>query len=186
MTFEELDNMVNTMNACKRMIKRHEGCVNKIYIDSRGYYTVGYGHMLCKHTLGYDHALSLLNSQVAELSGSGLTPYKIDVLFDRDFAEAVNGVASLIGEKGIDISSLSIERMSVLIDMCFNLGVSGLGNFKKMFAALRNRDYPLAAIEMKNSAWYTQVGNRSMELINIMISSKMLEKDLTSFPKNIS
>ena len=59
---------------------------------------------------------------------------------------------------------LTPERRSVLINMAYNLGVNGLINFKKMIAALKIGDYEKASVEMKDSKWYRQVGNRAVRL----------------------
>jgi lysozyme len=52
--------------------------------------------------------------------------------------------------------------------MAFNLGRSRLGKFKKMIEAVNEGDYEKAAEEMIDSKWYHQVGNRSIELVEIM------------------
>ena len=56
--------------------------------------------------------------------------------------------------------------------MAFNLGVAGLLKFKKMIAALEKRDYDTAAIEMLDSQWAKQVGQRSQELSRQMRTGK--------------
>lgn len=57
-----------------------------------------------------------------------------------------------------------------MLDMTYNLGINGLMRFKKMMAAISCRDYELAALEMKNSKWYKQVGDRSKRLCEMMKS----------------
>jgi lysozyme len=57
----------------------------------------------------------------------------------------------------------------VLVDMCFNLGISRFMGFKRMIEALRSEDYDRAAIEMINSRWAKQVRNRSTELAKMMV-----------------
>jgi len=59
-------------------------------------------------------------------------------------------------------------RQSVLIDMCFNMGWGKLSQFKKMFAALEREDYAEAAVQMKDSKWYRDVGRRADTLIESM------------------
>ena len=61
-------------------------------------------------------------------------------------------------------------RQSVLIDMCFNMGWGKLSGFKKMFAALEREDYAEAAVQMKDSKWYRDVGRRADTLIESMCS----------------
>jgi lysozyme len=53
--------------------------------------------------------------------------------------------------------------------MRFNLGGTGFRKFKKMIAAINNNDFMTAALEMKNSKWFDQVGKRAKTLINMML-----------------
>ena len=52
--------------------------------------------------------------------------------------------------------------------MAFNLGPHGLGEFEDFRKALMNKDYQTAANEMIDSKWHGQVGNRSIELENMI------------------
>ena len=67
---------------------------------------------------------------------------------------------------------LSDERQGVLINMMYNLGWPRLSRFKRMLIAVEDGDYQLAAIEMLDSRWAEQVGNRAIELSLIMESNK--------------
>lgn len=129
----------------KKMIKRHEGFSNEIYIDTMGIPTVGYGHAL--HT------------------GSTIPTYICDILFEQDYKNTLNDYDKL---------NLKLDpiRKGIIINMLFNLGLSRFCKFKRMISALRNHDYNLAAIEMKDSKWFTQVGLRAKELHNLMISGE--------------
>lgn len=62
--------------------------------------------------------------------------------------------------------SLDSVRASVLCDMCFNMGIQKLLGFKLFLAAMRSGNWMMAIIEMKDSAWYNQVGPRSIQLYN--------------------
>jgi len=64
-------------------------------------------------------------------------------------------------------------RRLVLLDMCFNLGLTRLLGFKKMTAALMERDYDRAADEMESSKWAKQVGVRATRLISMMRSGEI-------------
>jgi lysozyme len=59
----------------------------------------------------------------------------------------------------------------VLVDMRFNLGGAGFRKFKKMIAAINANDFMTAALEMKNSRWSNQVGNRAKTLIQMMLKA---------------
>lgn len=62
--------------------------------------------------------------------------------------------------------SLDSVRASVLADMCFNMGWARLSNFKLFLSAMKSNNWAMAIIEMKDSAWYSQVGSRSVTLSN--------------------
>ena len=53
----------------------------------------------------------------------------------------------------------------IITNMAFNLGWFRLASFKKMFAAIKAKDYKTAAAEMKDSKWFKQVGWRSKRLV---------------------
>lgn len=56
---------------------------------------------------------------------------------------------------------LSDTRQEALADMCFNLGVQRLSNFRKMLIALRAGQWQEAAKECLDSRYAKQVGNRA-------------------------
>jgi lysozyme len=58
-------------------------------------------------------------------------------------------------------NALDNVRQLVLIDMAYNLGVSGLGGFKKMLAALDRKEWDTAAEELLDSRYASQVGPRA-------------------------
>jgi lysozyme len=49
--------------------------------------------------------------------------------------------------------------------MAYNLGVSGLLQFRKMLEAAKRGNVESVCDEMKNSKWFNQVGDRAEELI---------------------
>jgi lysozyme len=69
--------------------------------------------------------------------------------------------------------SLNIARKCVLIDMNFNMGYGTLSKFKRFFSALAAGDYDEAALEMEDSAWFSQVGPRAEHLQAIMLSGEL-------------
>ena len=63
---------------------------------------------------------------------------------------------------------LSATKQGVLINMCFNLGLTRFRQFKKMISAIEIGDYDEAAEQMLDSKWARQVGNRAIRLSNAM------------------
>ena len=135
----------------KSRIKKHEGFLSKVYLDSLGKATIGYGHLLTEDddfVEGVIYDKDILES-----------------LFEKDFSKAVQGAEELL--KGYEIALIAKE---VIIEMVFQLGKTGVSKFKNMFAALKEHEYSRAAAEMLNSAWYRQTPSRCEDLANIMKS----------------
>ena len=64
--------------------------------------------------------------------------------------------------------ALDEVRQRVIINMVFNLGYAGVCKFKKMIAAIEDKNYTKASDEMVNSRWYDQVGERAQRLCYMM------------------
>lgn len=130
-----------------KQLKKHEGLSNKSYQDSEGVWTIGYGH----------------NLQVLKISKK-----QAEVWLIEDIEKAANDLIKYESK----VIMLNQVRKNVLINMTFNLGISGLINFKKMWKAIKKEDYKKAAKEMLDSKWANQVGYRSIELSNQMRNGK--------------
>lgn len=63
---------------------------------------------------------------------------------------------------------LPSEKKEVLLNMCFNMGLTRLLEFKKMLAAMALNKWDDAAHEMANSAWAFQVVDRAKRLMEKM------------------
>jgi GH24 family phage-related lysozyme (muramidase) len=133
----------------KSRIKKHEGFIAKVYLDSLGKQTIGYGHLLTEDD---DFVEGVIYDKDI-----------LEALFDKDFNKAKQGMEELIGT--LDIA---MAAKGIIIEMIFQLGKTGVSKFKNMFAALNEFDYTRAAEEMLNSAWYRQTPSRCEELSNLM------------------
>jgi lysozyme len=66
------------------------------------------------------------------------------------------------------VEELDAVRQLVLVDMAFNMGVPRLSKFKKMWAAIHENKFDVAAKEMLDSRWANQVKSRSTKLAHAM------------------
>ena len=130
-------------------IKKHEGFVPKIYKDSLGFATIGYGHLV------------LPEEQWEE--GKEYSKEQLEHVFKTDFNNAVGQATGLM-----DGMNLDDKAREVIIEMVFQLGVGGVGKFKKMWEALRNKDYGEASFQMMDSRWAKQTPNRAESLSKVM------------------
>lgn len=94
----------------------------------------------------------------------GLRDDEIDLMLSNDIEEAVGIAHSLVPQ----FDKLGDVRQEVLVNMAFNMGMPKLSGFKRFFAALSDHNYSQAADEMKDSAWYRQVGDRAVRLVYAM------------------
>lgn len=135
--------------AIRQQLKRDEGTG----IQKNGYY-LPYTDTVGKLTIGYGH----------NLTDNGLSQKIVEMLLDDD----IDACAKELIVKAPWVETLSEARMGVLVNMAFNLGVPGLLRFKDMVAALRKEDYEKAAVEMLDSVWADQVGDRALRLAEQM------------------
>lgn len=63
---------------------------------------------------------------------------------------------------------LSGKRKAVILNMAYNLGYKGLLGFNKMISAIERDDYVTASVEMIDSKWANQVGERALRLARAM------------------
>ena len=120
-------------------IKKHEGFEPKVYECTEGYETIGYGFAIK------------------------------DLIIDRDVADLIlmKKLHTLLQRITIafpwfkDIDSIA---KSVVINMCYQLGIRGFSKFKKTIYFLETEQYEEASIEMLDSLWAKQTPNRAKEL----------------------
>lgn len=123
-------------------LRRDEGVVEHAYEDSLGYLTIGVGFLIDKK------------------KGGRIPEPVIDFWLQYEIREKRSElIASLPW-----FTKLDDARQSVLLNMAFNLGTTGLLSFKKTLALVESGKYSDAAKEMLNSRWANQVGKRADRL----------------------
>jgi len=123
-------------------IKKHEGWRSKLYVDSVGVKTIGYGINLEQQEMPKAVAELWLSMVVSDIKNK---------LREYEWYIKLNG-----------------DRRKAIIDMAYNLGIPGLLKFKNMIAAIKENNYRKAAKEMIDSKWASQVGKRATDLAKIM------------------
>ena len=78
----------------------------------------------------------------------------------------------LLANKSV-VNQLTDVRQMILVDMAFNMGVPRLMQFKNMWMAIEKVNYPLACLEMLDSKWANQVGNRAVRLSEAMKTGEL-------------
>ena len=123
-------------------LKRDEGLRLTVYKCSAGKQTIAYGH---------------------NLENTPISMHAAEVILVDDIAATIRRCESFPWFGG-----LSDVRKRVIINMCFNIGFTGVSRFKNMIAAIIDEDWRTASIEMMDSNWYTQVGARAERLCKMM------------------
>ena len=126
-------------------IKHHEGYVEHVYDDSLGIPTIGYGFAIKDLILQEDLCDEILLRKLRILGRSVMGKFPF---FD----------------------SLPSDCKDVLMEMCYQLGVTGVSKFKKALKAMEDGDWEKAADEMLDSKWAKQTPNRAKEMSNIVRS----------------
>ena len=165
----------------RKRIAINEGCRLRMYYDTVGVPTIAYGFNL--QNANADTILR--NAGVTDIAGvkagrTALTQAQADSTFDQMLPGYVNGARGTLAPGVFD--TLSDARRFVVVDMTYNLGVSGWLDFPSARAAInaavaatddatKRAKYNEAADQMKDSAWYGQVGNRAKRNVAMMRSS---------------
>ena len=121
----------------KAEIQKEAGYRDTVYKDHLGFATIGYGH--------------LITSKDNFVEGVKYDQKELQKVFDYDFQIAHQDAMDLC--KDLDIVD---EAKEIIIHMCFQLGKPKTAKFKKMFEALRNKEYTTAGFEMEDSLWAKQ------------------------------
>lgn len=142
------------------MLRVEEGVKDKPYRDSKGYLTIGVGHLM-----DYRLGAYLPPRYQNELDKNGrLSKESIDALLIDD----VNAKIADLERYLPWVFRLDRVRLVTLIDMCFQMGIGyppdkstgkpgkGLRSFVNTLAMIERGDYQAAAKGMLNSKWATQ------------------------------
>ena len=142
----------------KEDLVRHEGYVAEIYLDTEQLPTFGIGHLVTEDDM--EHGWPV---------GTPVTDERILDVFHKDCDVAYKDACALV----LNFAGQAPDAQRVLVNMAFNLGRNRLSKFKKMLKAVNEGKYLVAANEMIDSKWYSQVGNRSKELVDIMKDARV-------------
>jgi lysozyme len=124
-----------------------EGKQLTVYRDSVGLPTIGIGHLI------------LPSDNIPE--GSEISDERCKQLFQHDLDHAITQAQIMF--PALDIMPETIQE--VIVNLIFNMGPKRLEGFHHFIAAINAKDYVEAAVQLKESAWYKQVGIRAIRLV---------------------
>jgi lysozyme len=143
----------------KPRLKEEEKVCNKIYKCSAKKNTIGCGHNCDANPLPLDMQYFLE-------SNGHITDEMIDTLLDHDIDIAEAGARKLFPE----FDDLTKNRQAAIVDLIFNMGLGTFSKFTKTIWAIRQRDWVVAAANLQNSKWYTQVRSRGPKVVELLRS----------------
>lgn len=152
----------DTMNMID-ILSFEEGYSSKPYLCKEGYVTVGLGTRL--HT------------------EKGLDPRDFPILVTPEIAEAwlhmrVEKHKRKLSRRtyiGPIFNKLDEDRKAIILSMSYQMGTSGVANFKKMWKALEGGNYELAEREALDSLWATQTPNRAKRHSQVLAGKPLSE-----------
>ena len=126
-----------------------EGIESQAYKDSLGLLTIGIGRLIDPSVLG-----------------SGLRPDEIEYLFNNDLKDRIEKLSKEIPW----FLELDEARQGVLLNMSFQMGVTGFLKFKNTLALIKEGRYTEAATAMLQSKWAKQTPKRAARLAKQMLT----------------
>lgn len=148
--------MISMDEIINRLIM-HEGLNLKPYKCPSGYLTIGVGRNLVTNPL------TKTEKQVVGDIKNGITYEMAIYLLRHDIKRVIEECRSCFSFW----KRLDAERKYALLDMCFNLGLRRLLEFKKMLNSLEIGDYRGAAKECLKSKYARDVGERAKRIAKI-------------------
>jgi lysozyme len=143
---------------------KHEGLRLQVYQDTLGIDTIGIGRNLKDRGISKEELDELDIPTIDHVYEYGITEADAMLLAEND----VQIVEEELLRAHPCVEDLDAVRQLVLVDMAFNMGVPRLCKFKKMWNAVHEKKFDIAAKEMLDSRWATQVKSRSVKLANAM------------------
>ena len=143
---------------------KHEGLRLQVYQDTLGIDTIGIGRNLKDRGISKEELDELDIPTIGHVYEYGITEADAMLLAEND----VQIVEEELLRAHPCVEDLDAVRQLVLVDMAFNMGVPRLCKFKKMWNAVHENKFDIAAKEMLDSRWATQVKSRSVKLANAM------------------
>jgi lysozyme len=124
------------VNEIRDHVKEYEGYSALVYECTAGYATIGYGR---------------------NLEQRGITKEEAEHLLANDIKQCIKELKGIMNK----FDDLPEKAQLVLIDMCYNLGLSKLLNFENMLDAIDARDWEKASAELLDSRYAAQVKRRA-------------------------
>ena len=120
-------------------IKKNEGYISTVYKDSLGIDTIGYGFAIKDLNLEEDIC---------------------DIILERK----INKLRAEVKKRFKWYDNMPVIIKEVVMEMCYQMGVTGFSKFKKTIRFFEAKDFKSASVEMLDSKWAVQTPGRAKQL----------------------
>ena len=142
------------IDALRCQLTIHEGLKNKAYADTVNKVTGGIGHLI------------RANELASFPLGTPISADQIETWYVQDSASAIKIAQQLFPDVWGDLSDI---RKRALTDLCYNMGKGGVSKFVKFCAAMNKQLFDAAGKELRESAWFNQVGRRGPNIVAMIV-----------------
>ncbi|BDU12074.1 hypothetical protein [Escherichia phage phiWec190] len=153
------------------MLAVDEGLKLTVYPDTLGYWTVGIGHLLTKKK-DKAEAIRILDALVGRKTNGVITEKEARAIFADDVEKAKKQIKNSSILAPI-YDKVSETRKLAIINMVFQLGLTGTEGFKNSLTLISNSYYTQAGKNMRASKWYSQTPNRAERVIKVLTSGTL-------------
>lgn len=133
------------MQGIKNDLKMDEGFRPKPYRDIVGKLTIGYGR---------------------NLDDVGISQIEAEVMLDNDIQKSIADLQTHLSW----FDTLSDNRQKALVEMAFQMGITGLLGFVNMLTDMQNGDFKSATQEALSSKWAMQVPKRAARIAALILN----------------
>ncbi|NYZ69499.1 glycoside hydrolase family protein [Endozoicomonas sp. SM1973] len=147
------------MSSIIALIEFEEGWCPEPYLCSEGYPTIGYGFKIGPKGA----SISQYQFEISQSVGKQWLNEILTELQEKAFSHSEIRAA---------VAACNDARKAVLISMAYQMGVSGLLQFKKALKAIADQRWSDAKTEMLDSRWVRQTQKRAVRHANQILSGE--------------
>lgn len=158
----------------EKMLRMDEGIRTRWYLDSEGYPTIGIGHLLIfEKTRDLNKINAAISRDVGrEVTNGTITADEVSLLFKQDLNKVRSGINNSSRVREVYVN-LNRPRQMAIENMCFQMGVGGVAEFKNALDAMKVQNWKLAYQELRNSVWAHQTPGRSSRVAKIILTGNL-------------
>ena len=149
---------MNKLNEWSDRLIEHEGIRLMPYYCPMGKLTIGVGRNLEDNPLNIEEKKALGDYM------RGITENGAKMLLRNDIKRCYGALKKMI----LNFVELDDNRQYAMIDMCFQLGVEGFRQFKRMRRYMGKRNFVMASYECLQSNYAMQTPNRAKRIARVI------------------